>query len=247
MNTGSLYLIRDIGTLLPGAYDLNGLSNFYRRYDGGSLSDYLGANSNGGDSVFWGDSDGDGYSNDLFIGTAYADTNSKSDAGALYVLPNQSFGGLQDYSFVLSLPSSGCTLGNGNLSGGSSCQKGYLLASSAYQQKVDPEGQSSSVPFFVFDNQSSTLSDFNMVLDLNASLPSTISLKAALDYSRWFLTCTNSPSDNCVLLSDDNVSMGKLKYSSGSLDLNVWFWGDFVGASDGNVDRNVSSGATEWG
>ncbi|MFH0969880.1 MAG: hypothetical protein V1776_00235 [Candidatus Diapherotrites archaeon] len=150
-----------------------------------------------------------------------------------------------DYSFVLFLPSSGCTLGKGNITGGVSCQKGYMESTDTTgvsdANQIAPEGQSASVPFFVYDNQSSTSSDLNIVLDLNTALSAELRLKASLSASGYESGCSGDTAVGCILLSTSTQNIGKAVYSVGSQDLNVWFWGDFVLASVGSSDVNVDS------
>ncbi len=149
-----------------------------------------------------------------------------------------------DYSFVLSLPSSGCTNGKGNITGGTSCQRGWIettdITGTADENQLAPEGQSSSQPFFVYDNQSSSSSDLNIILDLNAALAAPYVLKAAPTSSGYQGQCSGLPS-GCITLSASTQNVGKAVYSAGSQDLNVWFWGDFVVAAVGRVDVNVDS------
>lgn len=152
----------------------------------------------------------------------------------------------QNYSFVLSLPSSGCTTGKGNITGGSACQRAWIettdLTGVADENQIQPEGQStaSSTPFFFFDNQSSTSSDLNILLDLNASFPSSLVLKASTSTSGYQGQCTGVPS-GCKVLATTASSIGKATYTAATQDLNVYFWGDFISAGGGETDRNVDS------
>ncbi|MDO8627449.1 MAG: hypothetical protein Q7K42_03210, partial [Candidatus Diapherotrites archaeon] len=151
-----------------------------------------------------------------------------------------------DSTFALSLPSSGCTEGKGSIDAGTSCDKGYFeatdLTGTADQNEINPEGQTAGIPLFVYDNQSSTSSDLNIALDLNAALPSTLRLKAAQASNRYFGNCSGHTDSNCVQITDSNENIGKATFTSGSQDLNVWLWADFVAAA-GNLreDRNVAS------
>ncbi|MEK6902925.1 MAG: hypothetical protein AABX02_05060, partial [archaeon] len=154
---------------------------------------------------------------------------------------------IADYSFVLMLPSSGCTSGKGNLSGGSTCERGWVettdLTGAASETKVNPEGQTTVIPFFIYDNQSTSSSDLNILLDLNAALPASLELNVSKYYDGWNATCTGNTDTNCLLVSATQTNAGKAVYSTGTQDLNLFLWGDFIAASVGNVDRNVDSNA----
>jgi len=162
-----------------------------------------------------------------------------------------------DYTFALAYPSSGCTEGKGRFpgQGNGSCQRGYFettdLSGNADQNKVFPEGQQygadGNVYFFVYDNQSTANNDINFTLDLNAALPSTLALKVAKDVNGWSGSGSCSGIDsNCVNVTTTSTNIGKAVFSTGQMDLNIWVFGDFIGAAVGNVDRNVThtSGAT---
>ncbi|MDO8537587.1 MAG: hypothetical protein Q7S21_01760 [archaeon] len=151
-----------------------------------------------------------------------------------------------DTTFALSLPSSGCTQGKGSIDAGTSCDKGYFeatdLTGTADENQVNPEGQTSSIPLFVYDNQSTSSNDLNIALDLNAALPATLRLKAAQASNRYGGDCSGFPDTNCVQITDNNESIGKATFTAGTQDLNVWLWGDFVAATgDSREDRNVLS------
>lgn len=153
-----------------------------------------------------------------------------------------------DYTFVLYLPSDGCTLGKGNLSCPAepcACHRGWIEATDLNgptdNNQIAPDGQSAPVPFFVFDNQSSTSSDLNILLDLNQALSSTLRLKASLTSFGYQAGCSGNTVTGCLLLSTTAQNVGKATYSAGTQDLNVWFWGDFVAADIGRIDVNVDS------
>ena len=155
-----------------------------------------------------------------------------------------------DFSFTLSLPSSGCTEGEGSTDAGADCEKGYFettdIVELADETKVDAQGQASvappsDVPFFVFDNQSSTSSDFNITLDLNAALPGTLELKASNFWNGWEATCGDAPSTGCVDVTTLAPSAGKAVWSAGTLDLNIFLWADFTAAGFLTEDRIVTA------
>ncbi len=155
-----------------------------------------------------------------------------------------------DYTFVLYLPSDGCTLGKGNLSCPSepcACHRGWLEATDTNgptdNNQIAPDGQSAPIPFFMYDNQSATSSDLNITLDLNQALPSDLRLKASLTSFGYQAGCAGNTATGCILLSTTAQSVGKATYSAGTQDLNVWFWGDFVSADAGRDDINVDSNA----
>ncbi|MCR4368566.1 MAG: hypothetical protein NUV67_01525, partial [archaeon] len=150
-----------------------------------------------------------------------------------------------DYSFTLSLPSSGCTQGEGSIDAGTSCDKGYFettdLSGAADETKVDAQGQTTTTPLFVYDNQSTTSSDLNITMDLNVSLPATLKLKVSSAYSGWAASCNGNPADNCVEITTSAPSIGKALYTTGTQDLNIFLWADYVAATVGAIDRNVTS------
>lgn len=160
--------------------------------------------------------------------------------------------GAADTTFALSLPSSGCTNGKGRISSGSgACEKGYFeatdLTGTADENQVNPEGQTSTIPFFVYDNQSTSSSDLNISLDLNAVLPAAFRFKAAQANANYAGSCTGAMATNCldISLNPADKNVGKATYTTGTLDLNIWLWADFVAAAGGaSEDRNAVSTST---
>jgi hypothetical protein len=151
-----------------------------------------------------------------------------------------------DYSFTLLLPSSGCTSGKGRIDSGSgACQKGYFettdLSGLADQNKVDAEGQTFEIPFFVYDNQSTSNLDLNITLDLNEALSGTLHLKVSKIYDGWAWACTGDTDSNCAEIRTTAVSIGKAVFTTESQDLNIFVWGDFNSAVPGLTDKNVDS------
>ncbi|MEK6941560.1 MAG: hypothetical protein AABW85_01755 [archaeon] len=153
----------------------------------------------------------------------------------------------QPLGFAVSLPSSGCTDGKGRFSGQGSgaCQRGYFettdLSGPADQNKVDAEGQTSTIPFFIYDNQSTASSDINFTLDLNAALPSALALKVSKTYTGWSGAGSCQDIDaNCVDVTTASKNIGKATYTGGTQDFNIWVFGDFIGAGTGSTDRNVT-------
>ncbi len=150
-----------------------------------------------------------------------------------------------DYSFTLSLPSSGCIQGEGSLDASADCEKGYFettdLAGLADETKVDAQGQTSAVYFFVYDNQSTNSDDLNITLDLNAALPASLELKASQVYGGWEASCSGVPETGCIDVTTTATSVGTATYSAGSQDLNIFLWADFIAAAVGSEDRNVLS------
>lgn len=163
---------------------------------------------------------------------------TNSDINIRIILP-------PNYSFSLSYPASGCTYGKGSIDQDNSCDRAYFeptdLVGLADQNKVDPEGQNSLTPFFVYDNQSTGENDMNFTLHLNSALPSTLKLKVSRSYNGWAATCTGDTSVNCVQIDTTPRNIGKAVYSTGTQDLNIFIFADFIGASVGTVDRNAIS------
>ncbi len=151
-----------------------------------------------------------------------------------------------DYSFVLYLPSSGCTNGKGNITGGTSCQRAWFEATdlngTADQNQIEPEGQNagSAIAFFSYDNTSSTSDDINIILDLNANFPASLILKTSRVSTGYQGNCTGTII-GCKKLSLVSQHVGTAAYTAGSYDMNVYFWGDFLGATAGRTDRNLNS------
>jgi len=149
-----------------------------------------------------------------------------------------------DYSFALNLPLTSCTQGKGSIDAGTTCDRGYFettdLSGLADQLKVDPDGQTSTIPFFVYDNQSGS-NDMNFTLALDAPLPPTLKLKVSQIYGGWATSCTGDTKTNCVEVSTSATNIGKAVYSAGTQDLNIFIWADFVAAEVGSTDRNVTS------
>lgn len=246
---GAVYLIRDIGNFL-GTRDLNNLDHYSTRWSGGSARDQLGETLMSGSGVQLINSDNNSYSNDLLVTAALVDTNGRTDAGMIYLIRDIAVANLPDYTFVLNLPSSGCTNGKGNITGGTACQRAWIETADTTgvsdENQVQPEGQvaaSSATPFFSYDNQSTNASDFNIFLDLNASFPATLVLKTSTAGTGYQGQCTNTPS-GCKVVTSTVASVGKAVYSSNTQDLNLFFWGDFIAASAGETDRNVDSNAS---
>jgi len=148
-----------------------------------------------------------------------------------------------DYSFVLMMPTSGCTAGKGRLDAGDgACQKGYfeVTTGGTDQNKVNPEGQTSTIPFFVIDNQSSSNDDLNIYLDLNQALTNFITMKISQIYGGWNGVCRGNTDTNCSTVSTVAKSFGKAVFViGGAKDLNLFIWSDFNKMAAGRVDRNV--------
>ncbi|MDD5148556.1 MAG: hypothetical protein PHH08_03775, partial [Candidatus ainarchaeum sp.] len=183
-------------------------------------------------------------SGDYFVQGLATDNNG---TGIIWQANAFTIGGAADYSFALMLPSSGCTEGKGRIDSGSgACQKGYFetadLSGLADQNKVDAEGQTEEIPFFVYDNQSTSGSDLNITLDLNEALPASLHLKVSKIYTGWAWGCTGNTDSNCAEINTSAVNIGKAIYTTGQTqDLNIFIWGDFNGAVAGRTDKNAES------
>lgn len=248
VQNGSIYLDKNID-FDSGFKDLLNASNYDKRWRGSRSGNQLGASFYSGEGVQVINADNDSYANDLLITASAADVNFffRTNNGAVYYVPDVVTSGSLDYSFVLFLPSSGCTSNKGNLTGGTSCQRAYFEATDttgvADSNQIAPEGQSASQPFFVYDNQSSSATDFNIILDLNESLPSSLVLKASNIVGGYEAGCGGNPASGCVAIpaAPSTQSVGRASYTAGTFDLNIFFWADFIAAAVGNEDRNVDS------
>jgi len=176
--------------------------------------------------------------------TATANTSSGTDRTITI------HAGAEDYSFTVLLPSSGCTQGKGSYDAAVDCERGYFettdLAGLADQTEVDAQGQvsdggTSDVAFIIYDNQSTASNDMNFDIDLNAALPATLKLKVSHIYNGWKASCSGNAQTGCINVTDTPTNIGTAVYSAGTMDLNLFIWGDFVGAGVGNTDRNFYS------
>ncbi|GEM_PF-4406527 len=86
-SNGALYLIRNIDSL-SGAKNLAVSSDFDVRWSGGAASDKLIFTNVSGPGWMLVNSDNGAYANDLIVTAVNADINSKTDAGAIYLLTN---------------------------------------------------------------------------------------------------------------------------------------------------------------
>ncbi|GEM_PF-2811184 len=158
---------------------------------------------------------------------------------------NVTISAANDYTFTLSLPSTGCFEGQGSVNADTSCDKAYFettdISGNSDENKVNAQGQNSVIPFFVYDNQSTSSSDLNITLDLNASLPASLLLKVSKIFAGWAGSCTGNTDNNCLSVTTTAANAGKATYSTGSQDLNIFVWGDFVSAGAGSTDRNARS------
>ncbi len=211
-DSGGVYLVKDVDKK-SGEFDLNNIPSFDSRWNGGVAGDALGSTSSGRFGAQLVNVDNNAYSNDLLLAANSADLNGKTDNGGVYSIKDIAIAAAagNDYSFSLLLPSTGCTEGKGSIDAGVSCDKAYFeatdLSGVADNTKVDPEGQTSTIPFFVYDNQSTSSSDLNILLDLNALLPSTLALKASKIYSGWAGTCTGNTDNNCARIGSVDVNL----------------------------------------
>ncbi|MDD5163373.1 MAG: hypothetical protein PHD95_04155 [Candidatus ainarchaeum sp.] len=244
--------ISSAGTNADATIDLNIIKNsaqdsnaFFLRqnYANWSCNASLPTTTKDANCTYVWDSTGTADGNYYVQGTAQDNngTGKKSQANSFHIL-----GGAADYSFVLMLPSSGCTSGKGRIdSGNGACQKGYFettdLSGLADQNKVDPEGQTSLIPFFVYDNQSTSSSDLNITLDLNEALSGTLHLKVSKIYEGWAWACTGNTDSNCAEATTTAANIGKAVFTTESQDLNIFIWGDFNSAVPGRTDKNASS------
>ncbi|MEK6821003.1 MAG: hypothetical protein AABY11_01215, partial [archaeon] len=245
--SGSVFLLRDIHDYSRGN-DLNSDILSPSIWKGATLADAIGDSNSSGISVQLIDVDSNAYTNDISIVGVSVDANGITNNGAVYLLKDiaaEESIGVDDYSFTLLFPLSGCTVGKGNLSGGNNCQRIYFeateLSGATDQNKVNPEGQSEGVPFLLYDNQSTSSSDINILLDLNESLPATHVVKVSVSYSGWYGTCSGNTDGNCLTLGTTAANAGKAFYSAGTQDLNLFIWTDFVNGSISEIDRNLDS------
>ncbi|MBS3061044.1 MAG: trypsin inhibitor-like cysteine-rich domain-containing protein [Candidatus Diapherotrites archaeon] len=85
-NAGAVYLILNVDAV-TGANDLNNPSDYSVAWFGASTSDYFGSD-NSGRSIQVASIDENGTANDLIITAFYADVNSKTNNGAVYLIKN---------------------------------------------------------------------------------------------------------------------------------------------------------------
>ncbi|MEK6821367.1 MAG: hypothetical protein AABY11_03135, partial [archaeon] len=87
-NTGAAYVIRDITRFssLGNSLDLNSASSFDLRFSYPDSDSNIGATRNSGSGAFVLDIDGNGYTNDLFLSAPAANTLSRTDNGAAFLI-----------------------------------------------------------------------------------------------------------------------------------------------------------------
>jgi len=155
-----------------------------------------------------------------------------------------------DYSFTISLPSSGCTEGKGCLTGGcTACTRCYFDASTgtgsdqnfADRNQTACQGQSSIQPFFKFANTSTTSSDENWDMNLDIGLAATYRLKIGVVSTAYQANCADvqPPTTGCVtVLGTTNIRIANaIAYNA---DKNAWAWADFVSATPaGDYNRTL--------
>lgn len=248
---GTVYLDKNID-VDSGQKDFVMATNYDKRWRGGRNGNQLGGTLFSRSGVQLVNADNESFANDLLLSSPSADINfvNKTNNGGVYYVPDIATTSSLDYSFVLFIPTSGCTSNKGNITGGVSCQRAYFettdTTGTSDENQVVPEGQTASQPFFMYDNQSTTSTDFNFVLDLNEALPSYLVLKASNITGGYEAACGGNPATGCVLIptAPTTQSVGRATYTTGAQDLNVFFWVDFVAATVGDVDRNVDSNVT---
>ncbi|MFH1225613.1 MAG: Ig-like domain-containing protein [Candidatus Diapherotrites archaeon] len=87
-DNGAVYLIKNIDGITSGSTsDLNTVSKFDVRFDGGTASDQLGYTYGSGSGVQLVNADNGAYTNDLLL-TAYAANVGQTDNGAVYLIKN---------------------------------------------------------------------------------------------------------------------------------------------------------------
>ncbi len=95
-DNGAVYLVMDIDTVY-GPQNLGDLNHFDAAWFGGANQDWLGATYASSKGVTLSDLDADGVTNDLLIVSAYADSGSRQDNGAVYLIKDiNSLSGLKD-------------------------------------------------------------------------------------------------------------------------------------------------------
>ncbi|QQR93050.1 MAG: hypothetical protein IPJ89_02300 [Candidatus Iainarchaeum archaeon] len=250
-DNGIVYVITNIENTI-GALDLDTSTTYTYRFIGATSNDRIGDTNHSGIGVNVVNMDGDEYANDLMIIAPQGDLNGFANNGIIYFKRNLLTDNFTpNLTFTLSLPSLSCSadLGNGDGADGP-CTRAWIESTDtsgvADQNAVAPDGQSTTIPFFVYDNQSTTQSDINIYLDLNVALPSTLRLKTSQYSDNWRPTCLQDTRNHCLSVSTTSVSVGRAHYTAGAQDLNLYFWGDFIGQSlNTRVDRNVDSNAVD--
>jgi hypothetical protein len=250
-DSGATYLVREVQTDLNDN-DFGNYSNFYWRWRAATPFAQLGQTFSNASGVRLVNIDNGSTTNDLIVTTMFEDVNNRTNSGSIAIINNIATSGALDYTFAVLLPSSGCTNGKGNITGGTTCQRAWIepvldLNGLTTETGVAPEGQSvvdGSIPFFWVDNQSTTSTSFTILLDLNQAYPAEYTLKASQLYSGWQSSCSGNPATGCIQLSTTPTSVGTATYSAGTNDLGVFFFGDFTSAGVGRVDRNVDTNYT---
>ncbi|MFH1239817.1 MAG: hypothetical protein V1672_01245 [Candidatus Diapherotrites archaeon] len=153
---------------------------------------------------------------------------------------------LEDLTFAMSYPTSGCSDQNGCRGGGCgpACTYCAFYSEGLDQNEVNCSGQTSVTPFYAYDNQSSPSTNQTWTMDLNANLAETgLWHKVSTGSGGYEAVCTDSaPPDttHCVyVMTTTPVEIGTGITPAG--DKNAWAWADFEGAVVGTIDRNVTS------
>lgn len=123
-DNGAVFVIKDINTKL-GSFDLNSAASFNIRFDGNNVAtENLGSFATNGRAIQLADTDGNGYTNDILIGTRNANPpTTGSDGGAIYIVKDiEKKSGVLPFSSLSSFDAAfvgastwniGDTLGNG--------------------------------------------------------------------------------------------------------------------------------------
>ena len=161
--------------------------------------------------------------------------------------------GLEDLTFSLSYPASGCSDTNGcdGACGGGSCEYcNFGNAGILDQNQVACSGQTPLVPFYSYDNQSSsTLQDWTMDLNYNLDT-SKFRHKVSNDANGYEGVCTDlqPPASGHCLNVDTNAAKligDEIGWADPTADINAWAWADFINVtpSDSNTGliANTSS------
>ncbi|MBM3281802.1 MAG: hypothetical protein FJY86_00475 [Candidatus Diapherotrites archaeon] len=250
-DSGATYLVNEIQNDVNDN-DFANNNNYTWRWRASSTNAYLGQTFSNARGVQVTNIDNGSTTNDLIVIAAYDDVNGRTNSGAVTLIENISSASTLDYTFAVLLPSSGCTNGKGNITGGTTCQRAWIeplvdLNGTTTETGLVPEGQSTidaTSPFFRIDNQSTSSTSFTILLDLNQAYPAEYTLKASQLFSGWESTCSGTPSTGCITLTTTPTSVGTATYSAGTNDLSIFFFGDFSSANAGRVDRNVDTNYT---
>lgn len=156
---------------------------------------------------------------------------------------------INDLTFVISYPSSGCSDGNGRTGNGVACEYAYFKDTNLQggdANQISPSGQTSDIAFFQYDNQS-TATSHTWKMDLNATIDTTkLRNKVSTIKTGYEAECSGNASTGCIYVEGTSpvTIVTGITWSLAN-DKNGFVWADFIDAvpSDSN-NRSLHSASS---